>query len=54
MVEPREESREPHAHLKRDIQAAIEESEQGVSTELDFDVLKAELLAEFDADAEHE
>ena len=37
-----------HAQLKSDVQAAIDEAEQGLSVPLDIEAIKAELTAELE------
>jgi Arc/MetJ-type ribon-helix-helix transcriptional regulator len=39
-----------HAQLKSDVQAAIDEADQGLAEPLDIEAIKAELIAEFDVD----
>jgi Arc/MetJ-type ribon-helix-helix transcriptional regulator len=40
-----------HAQLKSDVQAAIDEADRGLSKPLDIEAIKAELLADFEADS---
>ncbi len=37
-----------HAQLKSDVQAAIDESDRGLSVPLDIEAIKAQLMAELD------
>jgi Arc/MetJ-type ribon-helix-helix transcriptional regulator len=40
-----------HAQLKSDVQAAIDEAEQGLTEPLDIDDIKAEIMSELDAES---